>query len=350
MSGELLVPGQRPGERAAAGGATAVAHPNIALIKYWGKRDERLFLPWTDSLSMTLDIFPTTTRVRLDAAAERDTVTLNGAPAHGEALRRVTAFLDLVRERAGLRQRAVVESENTVPTGAGLASSASGFAALAVAAAAAYGLGLDATGLSRLARRGSGSASRSVFGGFAVWHAGDASGTDTEADLGSYAEPVPTAELDPALVVAVLDAGPKEVSSRTAMRRTVDTSPLYRPWARSSGEDLTGMRAALLRGDLAAVGEIAERNALGMHATMLAARPAVRYLSPATLTVLDSVLQLRRDGVAAYATMDAGPNVKVLCARADAQRVADLVRASAPGRAVHIAGPGPGARLTGEGE
>ncbi|WP_329537897.1 diphosphomevalonate decarboxylase (plasmid) [Streptomyces sp. NBC_01450] len=350
MSGELLVPGQRPGERAAAGGATAVAHPNIALIKYWGKRDERLFLPWTDSLSMTLDIFPTTTRVRLDAAAERDAVTLNGAPAHGEALRRVTAFLDLVRERAGLRQRAVVESENTVPTGAGLASSASGFAALAVAAAAAYGLGLDATGLSRLARRGSGSASRSVFGGFAVWHAGDASGTDAEADLGSYAEPVPTAELDPALVVAVLDAGPKEVSSRTAMRRTVDTSPLYRPWARSSGEDLTGMRAALLRGDLAAVGEIAERNALGMHATMLAARPAVRYLSPATLTVLDSVLQLRRDGVAAYATMDAGPNVKVLCARADAQRVAGLVRAAAPGRAVHIAGPGPGARLTGEGE
>lgn len=349
MNSDLLAPG-RPGERAPADGATAVAHPNIALIKYWGKRDEQLFLPWTDSLSMTLDIFPTTTSVRLDAAADQDVLTLNGAPAQGEALRRITAFLDLVRERAGLRQRAVVRSENTVPTGAGLASSASGFAALAVAAAAAYGLGLDATGLSRLARRGSGSASRSVFGGFAVWHAGDASDTGAEADLGSFAEPVPTAEFDPALVVAVLDAGPKEVSSRSAMRRTVDTSPLYRPWARSSRDDLAEIRGALLRGDLAAVGEIAERNALGMHATMLAARPAVRYLSPATLTVLDGVLQLRRDGVAAYATMDAGPNVKVLCARADTRRVADVVCAAAPGRPVHIAGPGPGARLTDDGK
>ncbi|MDG9720170.1 diphosphomevalonate decarboxylase [Streptomyces sp. DH24] len=328
--------------------ATAVAHPNIALIKYWGKRDERLILPVTDSLSMTLDVFPTTTRVRLAPEAGQDRVTLNGAPATGEAGRRITAFLDLVRETAGSRERAVVDTENTVPTGAGLASSASGFAALAVAAAAAYGLDLDATALSRLARRGSGSASRSLFGGFAVWHAGpDTAGAD--ADLGSYAEPVPTADIDPALVIAVVNAGPKPVSSREAMRRTVDTSPLYRPWAASSKDDLTDMRAALSRGDLEAVGEIAERNALGMHATMLAARPAVRYLSPATVTVLDRVLDLRRDGVAAYATMDAGPNVKVLCRRADAQRVAEAVRDAAPDSTVLVAGPGPGARLLDEG-
>ncbi|MFF5500159.1 diphosphomevalonate decarboxylase [Streptomyces aquilus] len=325
--------------------ATAVAHPNIALIKYWGKSDERLFLPRTDSLSMTLDIFPTTTRVRLAPEAAQDTVTFNGRPATGEAERRITAFLELVRERAGRAERADVDTENTVPTGAGLASSASGFAALAVAAAAAYGLELDAAGLSRLARRGSGSASRSIFGDFAIWHAGRTDGTPEEADLSSYAEPVHTAPLDPALVIAVVNAGPKEVSSRTAMRRTMDTSPLFEPWALSSKGDLADMRAALGRGDLAAVGEIAERNALGMHATMLAARPAVRYLSPATLTVLDSVLALRRDGVAAYATMDAGPNVKVLCRRADADRVTETVRAAAPGGAVHIAGPGPGARL-----
>ncbi|MDR6981039.1 diphosphomevalonate decarboxylase [Streptomyces sp. 3330] len=331
-----------------AAGAAAVAHPNIALVKYWGKRDEELVLPRTDSLSMTLDIFPTTTRVRLDAAARRDEVSLGGVPATGEALRRVVAFLDLVRDRAGLSVRAVVDTENTVPTGAGLASSASGFAALAAAAAAAYGLRLDATALSRLARRGSGSASRSVFGGFAVWHAGTGSGAG--ADLGSYAEPVPAAGLDPALVIAVVDAGPKTVSSRDAMRRTVATSPLYGPWAASSKDDLVAMRAALLRADLDAVGEIAERNALGMHATMLAARPAVRYLAPATLMVLDSVLQLRRDGVAAYATMDAGPNVKVLCRGADAGRVAAVVRGAARGAAVHIARPGPGARLlTGDG-
>lgn len=338
----------RPPARGTAGSATAVAHPNIALIKYWGKRDERLVLPVTDSLSMTLDIFPTTTRVRLDPGAGHDEVTLNGVPATGEAQRRVVAFLELVREQAGLPQRAVVETGNTVPTGAGLASSASGFAALAVAAGAAYGLDLDATALSRLARRGSGSASRSLFGGFAIWHAGRDTGTATDADLSSYAEPVPAGELDPALVIAVVNAGPKAVSSREAMRRTVDTSPLYRPWAASSKEDLADMRGALRRGDLDAMGEIAERNALGMHATMLAARPAVRYLSPATLTVLDSVLQLRRDGVAAYATMDAGPNVKVLCHRADADRVAAAVRGAAPGGSVHTAGPGQGARLLDE--
>ncbi|MBK3580435.1 diphosphomevalonate decarboxylase [Streptomyces sp. MBT65] len=330
----------------AVAGVTAVAHPNIALVKYWGKRDERLILPWTDSLSMTLDVFPTTTRVRLDATAGRDEVTLDGVPATGEAARRVGAFLELVRERARLPWRAVVDSRNTVPTGAGLASSASGFAALAVAAAAAYGLDLDAGGLSRLARRGSGSASRSVFGGFAVWHAGSPGATGAAADAGSYAEPVPAAGgLDPALVVAVVDAGPKTVSSREAMRRTVDTSPLYRPWAASSRADLAAMRAALGRGDLEAVGEIAERNALGMHATMLAARPAVRYLSPATVTVLDRVLQLRREGVAAYATMDAGPNVKVLCRRADARRVAAAVGEAVPAARVLVAGPGPGARL-----
>ncbi|MBL1087384.1 diphosphomevalonate decarboxylase [Streptomyces actinomycinicus] len=330
-----------------ATGATAVAHPNIALIKYWGKRDERLILPCTDSLSMTLDVFPTTTRVRLDPDAEQDEVTLNGDRATGEAGRRITTFLELVRELSGLEHRAVVDTRNTVPTGAGLASSASGFAALAVAAAAAYGIDLDATALSRLARRGSGSASRSVFGGFAVWHAGPDTGTAAEADLGSYAEPVPTADIDPALVIAVVNAGPKAVSSREAMRRTVDTSPLYRPWADSSKQDLADMRTALGRGDLEAVGEIAERNALGMHATMLAARPAVRYLSPATVAVLDRVLQLRQDSVPAYATMDAGPNVKVLCRRADAPRVADAVRDAVPDGTVLVAGPGRGAHLLG---
>ncbi|WP_033308462.1 diphosphomevalonate decarboxylase [Streptomyces iakyrus] len=330
-----------PHERPAAGHATAVAHPNIALIKYWGKRDDHLILPASDSLSMTLDVFSTTTTVRLAPEAAADQVTLNDTPAADEPYRRVTAFLDLVRERARRAERAVVDTRNTVPTGAGLASSASGFAALAVAATAAYGLRLDATELSRLARRGSGSASRSIFGGFALWHAGR--GTGADADLSSYAEPLPVGDLDAALVIAIVDAGPKAVSSRVGMRRTVETSPLYRPWVESSRADLTEMRAALLRGDLEAVGEIAERNALGMHATMLAARPAVRYMAPATLAVLDSVLRLRQDGVAAYATMDAGPNVKVLCAGADADRVARTLRSVAS--RTYIARRGPGACL-----
>ncbi|MCX5404166.1 diphosphomevalonate decarboxylase [Streptomyces sp. NBC_00335] len=324
-------------------GPTAVAHPNIALIKYWGKRDERLVIPYVDSLSMTLDVFPTHTTVRLDPGARTDSVVLDGKPAEGEPRERVIVFLDLVRELAGRSERAAVDTRNAVPTGAGLASSASGFAALAVAATAAYGLDLDPTALSRLARRGSASASRSIFGGFALCHAGQ--GVGEAADLSSYAEPVPLPDFDPALVVALVNAGPKAVSSRAAMRRTVETSPLYQAWATSSKGDLTDMRAALLRGDLEAVGEIAERNALGMHATMLAARPAVRYLSPATVAVLDGVLQLRKDGVAAYATMDAGPNVKVLCHPEAAPRVAETLLAAAPGCSVLTARRGPAARL-----
>ncbi|GFJ76378.1 diphosphomevalonate decarboxylase [Phytohabitans houttuyneae] len=261
---------------------------------------------------------------------------------------RVVAFLDLVRQLAGRTEPATVDTRNAVPTGAGLASSASGFAALALAAAAAYGLDLDPTALSRLARRGSVSAARSIFGDFAICHAGG--GTGAEADLASYAEPVPVPDFDPALVIAVVNAGPKAVSSRGGMRRTVETSPLYAAWATSSKADLTEMRAALARSDLDAVGEIAERNALGMHATMLAARPAVRYMSPPTVAVLDAVLRLRADGVPAYATMDAGPNVKVLCHPADAERVAATLGAAAPGSSVVTARRGPAARLWTEAE
>ncbi|SHN26356.1 diphosphomevalonate decarboxylase [Actinacidiphila paucisporea] len=332
-----------PREKVLDRGATAVAHPNIALIKYWGKRDERLVIPYVDSLSMTLNIFPTVTTVRLVPEGQADTVMLDGTSASGEQRQRVIAFLDLVREMAGRTEPAAVDTRNSVPTAAGLASSASGFAALAVAGAAAYGLALDPTALSRLARRGSASAARSIFGAFAICYAGR--GVGAAADLSSYAEPVPVAKFDPALVIAMVNAGPKPVSSRAAMRRTVGTSPLYRSWALSSKADLSDMQAALQRGDLEAVGEIAERNALGMHATMLAARPAVRYLSPATVAVLDSVLQLRRDGFAAYATMDAGPNVKVLCHQADAARVADTVHGAAAGCSVVTARRGPGARL-----
>ncbi|MFG2004905.1 diphosphomevalonate decarboxylase [Spirillospora sp. NPDC048911] len=327
-------------------GVTAVAHPNIALVKYWGKRDESLALPVTGSLSVTLDIFATTTHVTLAPQASTDMITLNGDTAGGAAAERVQAFLDLVRRLAGRRERAVVESVNQVPTGAGLASSAAGFAALAAAAAAAYELDLDGRALSRLARRGSGSACRSVFGGFVQWHAG--SGDGSAGDVSSFAEPVPVGPLDLVLVVAVTDAGSKKVPSREAMRHTVATSPLYRAWAQASATDLERMRDALARGDLPAIGAIAEGNALGMHAAMLAARPAVRYLSAGSLAVLDAVDALRADNVAAYATADAGPNVVVLCPRADADRVAETADAIDAVRSVHLARPGPGVRLQSE--
>ncbi|MGA5278514.1 hypothetical protein ACPCKL_33065 [Streptomyces cellulosae] len=178
--------------------------------------------PCADSVSMTLDVYLTTTTVRLAPHAGGDEVLINGEAARGEGRRRVTAFLDLVRERAARPVAAVVKSRTTVPLGADLASSAAGFAALAHAAATAFGLGLDARELSRLARRGSGSASRSVHGGFVHWYAGAADAS--HPDRASYAEPIGGVRVDLALVVVLVSRGSKPVSSREAMRRTQATS------------------------------------------------------------------------------------------------------------------------------
>lgn len=251
----------------------------------------------------------------VDEALTADQVTLNGVRMDDAAARKVHVFLDLVRSIAGSRAYAQVTTHNDGPTAAGLASSASGFAALAAAASKAYGLDLSPRDLSRLARRGSGSASRSVFGGFAVWHAG----TD---DASSYAEPLDAQGLDVAMVMAVVDAGQKSISSRAAMRATVETSPFYPAWVEHNPKDLQAMQQAIAAADFTRVGELTEMNALRMHATMLGAVPPVRYMGAATMRILDDVQAMRRQGLQAYATMDAGPNVKVLCQRSAAQAVA----------------------------
>lgn len=330
-------------------GVRAVAHANIALVKYWGKRDGALMLPATSSVSLTLDAFFTTTTITLLPAGHPDEVELDGVALTGPARTKVVRFLDLVRSqvsstKAGRGARVV--SRNDVPTGAGLASSASAFAALAGAAAGAYGLDLDRRDLSRLARRGSGSASRSVFGGFVRWNAGDLRDPH-RGDETSYAEPVPAApDLDVAMAVVVLDAGPKTVGSREAMAHTVATSPYFPAWVEHTERDVAAATDAIAAGDLPALGEIVEASAMRMHATMLAALPAVRYLAPASLEVLDAVAELRAGGVGAWATMDAGPNVKVLCAARDLPQVLAAL-AVAPGggpRRVLPARPGPGLR------
>ncbi|WIB76909.1 diphosphomevalonate decarboxylase [Curtobacterium sp. MCPF17_002] len=317
--------------------ATAVAHPNIALVKYWGKADASLALPATGSVSMGLDVFPTTTTVTLDGGSvdgreARDAFTLNGTVVEDGALVRVEQFLDLVRDLAGSDARARVVSENTVPTGAGLASSASGFAALATAASAAYGLDLSQRDLSRLARRGSGSATRSIPGGVAVWHAGD--------DQGSYAEPIPAPPM--AMVVVTIDAGPKAIGSREAMRRTIATSPFYPAWVTSTTETVGDMLTACAAGDFTRIGELTESNALRMHATIEGAFPPIRYLNARSVAVFDAVAELRASGVEAYATADAGPNVVVLTTPTDRGAVATAL--SGFGDVIE-SGTGPAARV-----
>ncbi|APX33271.1 diphosphomevalonate decarboxylase [Brachybacterium sp. P6-10-X1] len=319
--------------------ATARAHPNIALVKYWGKRDEELMLPAAGSLSLTLDAYATTTTVSLDPSATEDRFVLGGAAATPGQTVQVTRFLDLVRARAGSAARAdssahaVVDSRNEAPTGAGLASSASGFAALAVAAAAAYGLDLDRTELSRLARRGSGSATRSLVAGLGIWHAGD-------DDASSFAEPIEGPEMS--MVIVTVDPGQKKVSSREGMRRTAATSPYYSGWVDSTARSLEEMSAACRAGDFTRVGEITESNALRMHAAIEACEPPIRYLRSTSVAVFDAVEQLRTRGIEAYATADAGPNVVVISRPAEAEAVAEHL---ADHGDVRIVGAGPGAHL-----
>lgn len=336
----------------AAPTATASANTNIALIKYWGKADESLTIPTTSSLSLTLGGTRTTTTVSFDGGDRgRDAVTINGsAPGRG-ALGRVTRFLDLVRSRSGLSRAATVTSSSTVPLAAGLASSAAGFAALAAAASRAAGLELDGRALSRLARRGSGSASRSVFGGLVLWRAG----SDEES---SYAEPVEAAGLagggpdgatggdpDLAMVVVVLSDRSKSIGSTQAMRHTMATSPLYSSWVRASAQDLREALAAVRRGDVQGLGEVVEANALSMHATMLASRPAVMYWMPRTVEALHTVRALREEGMPAWATIDAGANVKVLTPGGGAEQVARALGERLPGAQVCVHRPGAGVRF-----
>lgn len=284
--------------------AEAYAPANIALCKYWGKRDPILNLPVNGSVSVSLGPRGTFTRIRM---AEHDSLRLNGEPLAPDRpeVRRLSEYLDLFRgvEVPGFS----VETWNTIPTAAGLASSASGYAALARALDGLFGWGLDSRSLSILARLGSGSAARSLSDGFVEWRRGRrADGAD------SYGVRWPADWPDLRVGLLVLEGGAKPVGSREGMRRTVESSLLYASWPATARRDLAALRAAVLARDFEQLGRTAEANALAMHATMLAARPAVRYWRPDTVAVLDRVVELRGRGVPVFATLDAGPNVKLL--------------------------------------
>lgn len=326
-----------------AGEARARARSNIALVKYWGKRDEALILPHTGSLSLTLDSLVTTTSVKFSGSEGEDFFELDAAPARQKERERVSFVLDLVREKAkqaGIQGlgAAKVLSANNFPTAGGLASSASGFAALAAAAAWAAGLDLDEGELSILARRGSGSATRSVVGGFGEWLQGQAAdGSDSKVR-----QILPPEAWDVGMAVAVVDAGRKSRSSRDAMKDSVDFSPFYPAWVESTEQDLVEARAAIERRDLEALGAIAERSFLRMHATAMASEPAAIFWKPPTLAVLEEVRELRAEGIGAWSTVDAGPHVAVLCRQADLETIKVRLGAVEGVKEVLLARPGPG--------
>ncbi len=326
--------------------ARATACSNIALVKYWGKRagtDPDLNLPDVGSLSLTLADLSTDTTVE-PAPGGADVFELDGAPLTGRPAERVATHLDRVWTAAGgsgPRPACRVVSRNHLPTAAGLASSASGFAALTVAAAAAFGADLDATALSALARRGSGSAARSIFGGFVRLDRGRAlDGSDCTA------RPVAGPDhWDVRLIVVRTAAGPKAVGSTEGMERCRTTSPYYPAWVETSEADLDAATAAVEARDLDALGPIMEHSCFKMHAAMMASRPPLLYWRGPTVEAIRAVWSLRDEGLSAYLTIDAGPHVKVLCAAADAATVAERM-GTVPGvEAVSIHAPGPDARV-----
>jgi diphosphomevalonate decarboxylase len=317
------------------------AHPNIALAKYWGKRRGAGNFPAVPSLSVTLAGLATTTRLTLRDDLAGDALLLNGEEADDEALARTTQLLDRVRHAAGIKHRAYIESSNDFPTASGLASSASGFAALAFAAVRAAGLDWDATKTSDLARRSSASAARSLFGGFVQLAAGV---DDAPAGASLVAEQVaPPDHIPLRVLVCVTTESSKTTSSSEGMRATAALSPYYPAWLESAPAIFNELKDALLARDFPKVGELAERSALAMHASAIAAGAV--YWSGVTIEAIHAVKALRARGTAAFATMDAGPHVKVLVREEDAALAGTWLRAVPGVLRVIEASPGEGAHV-----
>jgi diphosphomevalonate decarboxylase len=319
--------------------ATAIAHPNIALIKYWGKSDVERNIPAVGSLSITLDRLTTTTSVSFDSDLEKDEFLLGGK-AVPEMAGRVSRCLDLVRGRVGVRDRARVESDNDFPTAAGLASSASGFAALVTAADAALGADIPKVELADMARQASGSAARSIFGGFV-----ELSLTPNGPHPTETRQIIEPSDWPLRVAVAVTETGPKEIGSTEGMVRTEQTSPYYAGWVSSSEEDLAEARGAIARQDFEALAEVSESSCLKMHAVMLSARPGLVYWNGATAECIRRVRELRADGVPVFFTIDAGPQVKAVCAPEGFDRVAAELAEVEGVLQVLASGLGDGARV-----
>jgi len=313
--------------------ATAVASANIAFIKYWGNRDENLRLPANSSLSMNLDGLFARTTVSFDDRLDGDVFILNTVEQTGSPLQRVSRFLDHIRKLAGIRTRAIVSSANNFPTGAGIASSAAAFAALALAGSRAAGLDLNERQLSRLARLGSGSAARSVPGGFVEWQAG-------ADDADSFAFSIaPAAHWDLVDCVAVISSGHKPVGS-TEGHAAAATSPLQAARVLDSDRRLAICRRALLERDFASFAAIVEHDSTLMHAVMMTSNPPLFYWQPSSLDLMLQIPLWRAEGLACCFTLDAGPNVHVLCPGENAAEVQARIRAVTGVQDVLTARPG----------
>ncbi|HLF89622.1 MAG TPA: diphosphomevalonate decarboxylase [Anaerolineales bacterium] len=318
--------------------ATAIAQPNLAFIKYWGNQDHTLRIPSNGSISMNLAGLETQTRVRFDAGLPGDSLTLDGHPASEPALARAKAMLDRVRDMAGIRDPAEITSGNNFPTGTGIASSASAFAALALAASFAAGLSLDEAELSRLARTGSGSACRSVPGGFVEWQVGS---THTDSFAFTIASPEYWTLVD---CVAIVSTEHKPTGS-TEGHALANSSPLQTARVADAPHRLDICRRAIRTRDFETLADIVELDSNMMHSVMMTSSPRLIYWQPGTLAVMEAVRRWRAEGIPACYTIDAGPNVHVLCEASALQKVEKGLEEIPGVLKVLSAGPGGPARL-----
>jgi diphosphomevalonate decarboxylase len=301
-----------------ASSATALAHPNIAMIKYWGDIDLELHIPANGSISMNLEELWTRTTVTFDPDFQQDGFILNGKTISGEPFDRVSNFLEHVRKFSGIPTFASVESVSNFPVAAGLASSAAGFAALSLAASRAAGVELDEAGCSRLARRGSGSASRSVPGGFVEWQAG-------QSDHDSYAFSIAApSHWDLVDCIVLVNQDEKATSSRLG-HALADTSPLQNDRLVDAPRRLSLCREAILDRDFEKLSRVAELDSNMLHAVMMTSSPPIIYWLPATVAIMHAVQNWRKDGLQVCYTIDAGPNVHVLCPGEAVETVSECI-------------------------
>jgi diphosphomevalonate decarboxylase len=322
--------------------AQAAAQANIALAKYWGKADEQLNLPAVPSASITLSPLTTITRVRFAPELTADRFVLGSREAEPLETARVSKLLATVRALSGVTLHAEVHSDNQFPTASGLASSASGFCALAAAARAAAGLPFDRAAISALSRAASVSAARSAFAGYVELPLA-APGDDAHA-----ARSIAPPEHWPLrVVVAVTSEGRKAVGSSSGMLHTARSSPFYESWV-ALGPKLCGeIKAGLLARDLPRVGAAMEQSTFAMHASAMASAPAVVYFRPATLAAFECVRVLReQDRIPVWATADAGPHVKALCHAEHGEQVAAALGRTEGVLRTLLCEPGPGVEIT----
>ncbi len=313
--------------------ATAKAHPIQGLIKYHGLRDPVLRIPFHDSISVCVDALSTVTTVETDEELGGDLIIVNGEKITGNAKDRVETVLRKLKKMADYQGFFRVVSENSLKEGKGLGFSASGFAALGLAASAALKLDLDDASLCETVRMGAGSATRSLVGGFAIWYA-DKNGR-------SYAEQIATPkDVDLTMVIIPIHSSFKTDEAHFE----VLSSPLFESRLKSISSMVESMRKAIVENDVRSIGRLAEEDTLNLHAITMTGKSRIILWEPETLRIIKEVVKMRAEGIPAWYSIDTGPSVFINTLKDYEDSVVSRMKDLKPSRII-VSRPGGGASL-----